>query len=530
MTPAGDTLLDRLRRWSQTRTDRPWIVYGGRTVSFGEADRTSDALASAFVDLGVRPGDRIAVCLHNVPQWPLAALAAWKCGASVVALSTLLRAGEAAKQLADSGARVLLVDDLHWRDVLDDAAVRELVETIVTTSPLAFAGDRPARALTGAAPVRAPGTLDLEDLIANPSQRPSLTVAPSDVAYLTYTSGTTGPAKAACNTHANVAAGGVVYRDSANIGDDDVVAALAPLFHVTGITGHVAVSLTAGVPMLLGYRFDADEVVQQLADGGATFTVAAITALLAILNAPTRSRHDLSALRKVWSGGQSVAAATVELIERELGTYVRIAYGMTETTYPTHLVPHDRRAPVDPATGTLAVGLPTPGVSSWILDDDGRTLGDGQLGEIVVRGPGIVPGYWQRPEETEAAMPGGALRTGDVGYRDADGWFYVVDRKKDLINTSGFKVWPREVEDVLYGHPAVREVAVVGRPDVERGEIVAAFVSLRPDAQLEPAELIAWTRDRLAAHKRPRSVEIVDDVPKTVTGKVLRRELRERKP
>jgi long-chain acyl-CoA synthetase len=191
-------------------------------------------------------------------------------------------------------------------------------------------------------------------------------------------------------------------------------------------------------------------------------------------------------------------------------------------------VPIGTRAPVDPASGALSVGVPVYDTVVRVVGEDGRELPAGEVGEIVTSGPQVVPGYWGRPEESERAIPGGALHTGDVGFMDADGWFYVVDRKKDQINAAGYKVWPREVEDVLYGHPAVREAAVVGVPDAYRGETVKAFVSLRPGESLEADELIAFCRERMAAYKYPRVVELVDELPRTASGKVLRRALRDR--
>jgi long-chain acyl-CoA synthetase len=201
---------------------------------------------------------------------------------------------------------------------------------------------------------------------------------------------------------------------------------------------------------------------------------------------------------------------------------------LTETTSPSHLVPLGRRAPVDPGTGALSVGLPVTETQARVIDADGKTVPVGETGEIAIRGPQVVPGYWRNPEATAHALPGGELRTGDVGLVDAEGWLYVVDRLKDQINASGFKVWPREVEDVLYGHPEVREVAVVGVPDAYRGETVKAFVSLKPGAAADPDALIAYARERLAAHKYPRLIEIIDELPKTASGKILRRELRGR--
>jgi long-chain acyl-CoA synthetase len=216
---------------------------------------------------------------------------------------------------------------------------------------------------------------------------------------------------------------------------------------------------------------------------------------------------------------------------RELtGAYIHNVYGLTETTSPSHAVPLGREAPVDPATGALSVGIPVPGAVARIVDlESGTTeLPPGETGEIAIRGPMVVAGYWGKPEETAYAIRDGWLHTGDVGTRDARGWFYLVDRKKDLINAAGYKVWPREVEDVLYQHPAVREAAVVGVPDPYRGETVKAFVALHQDdrGRVTPAALIEFCRTRLAAYKYPREVEIVAEVPKTATGKFLRRVLR----
>ncbi|HEY4095840.1 MAG TPA: AMP-binding protein, partial [Baekduia sp.] len=210
------------------------------------------------------------------------------------------------------------------------------------------------------------------------------------------------------------------------------------------------------------------------------------------------------------------------------GSPLHTVYGLTETTSPSHMTPLGERPPVDPGTGALAVGLPVTATDSRIVGEDGATLAPGATGEIAIRGPQVVPGYWGRPEESAAALPNGELRTGDVGLVDADGWFYVVDRIKDLINASGFKVWPRDVEDALYEHPAVREVAVVGVPDEYRGETVKAYVSLKAGATAGEAELIAFARERLAAYKAPRAIAFVDELPKTASGKILRRELRAR--
>jgi long-chain acyl-CoA synthetase len=348
------------------------------------------------------------------------------------------------------------------------------------------------------------------------------------VAVLTYTSGTTGPAKGAMNTHGNIVHGARAFRDGARLDGDDVVLGIAPLFHVTGLVAHIAVALLVPMPLVLGFRFDAGEACRLAERHRATFTVAAITAYIAILDAPEAAACDLGALTKAYSGGAPVSPASAAAWEQRTGVPLHPVYGLTETTSPSHLVPLGVRPPVDPGSGALSVGRPVTGTEARIVGPGGETLGPGETGEIAIRGPQVVPGYWRNPEATAHTFPDGELRTGDVGLVDEDGWFYVVDRLKDLINASGFKVWPRDVEDVLYRHPAVREAAVVGVPDAYRGETVKAYVSLRDGADADADALIAFARERLASYKYPREVEIVAELPKTASGKILRRELRAR--
>jgi long-chain acyl-CoA synthetase len=351
----------------------------------------------------------------------------------------------------------------------------------------------------------------------------------ADVAILSYTSGTTGRPKGAMNTHLNIANNAEVWRVWAGIGDSDVVAALAPLFHITGPPGITGVAFTAALPIVLTHRFDAATVLAAIERHRCTFTLASITAFLALMNCPGIHTRDLSSFRKVFSGGAPVAPATVARWRRLTGGYIHNCFGLTETNSPTIMVPLGTEAPVDEATGALSIGLPTPGTFVRVVDPDTREeVAPGAEGEFWIRGPGVVPGYWERPEATASAMADGYFRSGDIGKRDAQGWFYAIDRAKDMIIASGFKVWPREVEDLLYQHPDIREAAVIGVPDDYRGETVKAFVSLREGASATAAEIIEFCRHRIAAYKYPRLVEIVDEVPKTATGKFLRRELRDR--
>jgi long-chain acyl-CoA synthetase len=332
------------------------------------------------------------------------------------------------------------------------------------------------------------------------------------------------------NTHGNIAFNARVYEAMQRLDGRDVVLGVAPLFHVTGEVAHLAVAALIGIPVVLSYRFDPSETLRLIEKWKVTTTVASVTVYIALLNHPDIKTRDLSSFVKAYSGGAPVSEAVVNQFERQTGLYLYNIYGMTETNSPSHMVPWGERAPVDEESGALSVGLPVPGSRSGImdLDDRSREMPTGEVGEIVDWGPMVVPGYWNKPEETKHAIQGGWLYTGDVGKMDESGWFYVVDRKKDMIVASGYKVWPRDVEDALYQHPAVREAAVVGEPDAYRGETVKAFVALKEGCASGPEELIQFCKERMAAYKYPRKVEIVTEIPKTLTGKFLRRALRDK--
>jgi long-chain acyl-CoA synthetase len=351
-------------------------------------------------------------------------------------------------------------------------------------------------------------------------------LAADDVAFLTYTSGTTGVPKGAMNTHRNVVFTAQVYRDWAHAGRDGAIFGIAPLFHITGLIGHIAVSMLVPAPLILAYRFEPQVVLDALAEHRPAFTIGAITALNALLNAPGFSRDHFSSFTSVYSGGAAISPTAEKRFLEATGKQLHNAYGLTETTSPMTVTPFGSPSPVDPTSGALSVGVPAPSTIVRIQDDDGKDVPLGEIGEIVADGPQVVSGYWGKPDETAANLPGGALKSGDVGFMNPEGWVFIVDRKKDMINASGYKVWPREVEDVLAEHPAVREAAVVGVPDEKRGETVKAFVSVKPGSTVTPEELIAHCKERMAAYKYPRTVVLVDELPKTVTGKILRRELR----
>lgn len=516
-------LLDRFRAHVAAAPDAPALHYFGATHTRLEVEITSDALAVTLHERGVGPEDRVAIALQSTPAFVLTVLAVWKLGAIVVLVNPMYRVRELAHLMEDSGASVLVAEP-ELQETIAALPAAAIPRELLYSAGSDFAGDT-----AGPWPVgqSAPSPRLLDALTPHVGARPPVPPsAPTTIALLTYTSGTTGPAKAAINTHANVAYEVEIARRWLGLGDGDGILGMAPLFHITGFALHLALALGTGVPLVLPYRFTAPSVGALVERYRPTFTVASMTAFVALLADPGTADRDLSSLSKVLSGGAAVPAAVVERYEREVGAYLHNAYGLTETTSAVIAVPLGRRAPVEPASGALSIGVPLPGVSVRILDDDGEELPAGEAGELVVRGPQVAAGYWNAPEEAALAFPDGELRTGDVGFIDEQGWVYIVDRKKDLIVASGFKVWPRDVEDVLYEHPAVREAAVVGAADAYRGETVHAFVSLHVGQQVGGEELRAFCRVRLAAYKCPSRIEIRDELPKTTTGKILRRQLR----
>jgi long-chain acyl-CoA synthetase len=522
--------LDMFSASASGAPEAPFLHYFGSTLTLSQVDEMSDALAVAFRELGVRPGDRVAVYLQNVPQFFISVLAAWKSGAIVVSCNPMLKEKELRQQLQDSAARVLVALETLYSEVAQYVIPSTEVRAVVTTSELDFVRGETPRILRAVDRQRQRDVMDLLELVrANRGQRPSTVVLrPDDVAFLTYTSGTTGPAKGAMNTHGNVVFSAQGYREWFHLGPDDVILGISPLFHITGIVAHLAVAALVPAPVVLGCRFDAAETVKMVERYRTTFTVAASTVFRALLNDPVSREGDFTSLRKVGSGGAPVSSALVDEWEALTGGYIHHVYGMTETTSPSHSVPYGQRAPVDPRSGVLSVGVPVFNTIVRIVDEDGKELPAGEIGELMTEGPQVVPGYWRKPEETAHAMPDGRLRTGDLGFMDESGYFYVVDRLKDMIIASGYKVWPRDVEEVLLQHPSVREAAVIGVPDEYRGETVKAFVVLDPDQPVDERQLITFTKNRMSAYKYPREVECVEALPKTESGKILRRELRNR--
>ncbi|WP_030860357.1 class I adenylate-forming enzyme family protein [Streptomyces sp. NRRL F-2747] len=573
------SLLHAFREAVARAPERTALAYFDGRIGYAEADALSDSVAGHLAAHGIGRGDRVAVMLQNTPHFVLAVLAAWKAGAVVVPLNPMYKSGEIGHILRDSGAAALVCDGRAWTAYAAEAVRGTAVRVALTASDRDFQTRNDPRVFTPAetaptgrdaapatgrdggravqvtpvtpvtpadpdptapqltpadptapdptAPRLTPTDLTAAARLGRPAPPdPALTAA--DTALISYTSGTSGTPKGAMNPHGALTHNAVRQVTGHPLPEGATYFALAPLFHITGMVCELGACFANAGTLVLAHRFDAGVVLDAFLAHRPAYTVGPATAFMALAAHPEATADHFASFRVLSSGGAPLPPALVERLRAAYGFYLRNGYGLTECTAPCASVPVHLEAPVDPASGTLSVGLPGADTLVRILDERGAEVPFGETGEIAVRGPQVVPGYWGLPADTAKAFPDGELRTGDVGFMDADGWLYVVDRKKDMINASGFKVWPREVEDVLYTHPAVREAAVVGVPDPYRGESVKAYVSLRPGASAEPEELSAYCAARIAAYKYPREVEILPVLPKTTSGKILRRELRDR--
>jgi long-chain acyl-CoA synthetase len=400
----SDTAIGDFETSAALHPEAPAVFYFDHEISYGEINRLSNSLAAAFHDLDVGKGDRVVVDLQNVPQFLVATYAAWKLGAIVVPLNPMYKEKELSYFCQDSGAKLFVVHD-EVAAALDLSFIKDTsIEKVITTSPLDMlpGNIETPRMLGGTIRSKVPDALKMFELLEDYTGKEvkSASVVPEDVAYLTYTSGTTGPPKGAMNTHGAIAFNARVYQAMQKIEKSDVVLGVAPLFHITGSVAHGAIAALAGIPIVLFYRFDPGEVLRLIERWKATVTVASITVYIALMNHPDARSRDLSSFVKAYSGGAPVSEAIVNQFEELTGLYIHNIYGMTETNSPSHIVPLGKRAPVDPESGALSVGVPVPNCVMKIMDMEygSREVAPGEVGEIVDSGPIVVPGYWQKPE------------------------------------------------------------------------------------------------------------------------------------
>ena len=391
ITREFDDALSMFRATAARLPDADAIRYFDGRISFRELDELSDAFAVGLLDAGIAPGDRVALYLQNVPQFVIGLIGTWKLGGIAVSVSPMNREREVDLLLRDSGATALVCLEGLYRDVAATVVGGTDVRLVVTTSELEYQTRTDERVFSGVARIAEPGTVDLAGLIDRFRGRtpPPVTHGPDDVAILTYTSGTTGPPKGAMNTHGNVVFNAQTYREWPQLTDEDVVLGVAPLFHVTGLIAHVAVSLLIGAPLVLTYRFEPRVVVDAIREHRCTFTVGSITVFIALMNAPNFDEDAVASLTTVYSGGAPIPPSTVRAYRDACGTYIHNIYGLTETTSPSHATPFGAEAPVDPASGALSVGVPIYDTVCRIVDDDRNDLPAGEVGEIVVVAPGL---------------------------------------------------------------------------------------------------------------------------------------------
>jgi long-chain acyl-CoA synthetase len=456
------------------------------------ARRTSTLLAS----LGVEPGDRVGIMMPNVPAFPIAFYGALGAGAVTVPMNPLLKSREVGYYLGDSGAKVVLA----WHTAAAEAAKG--------------AADAGAQAI-------AVETADMADLLdgSAPAEAPSGRHDDDDAVIL-YTSGTTGTPKGAELTHAGLVRNAeLTARTLLKNSPDDVLMGCLPLFHVFGLTCGLNASIAAAGTLTLLPRFDAAKALEIINRDSVTIFEGVPTMYAALLHHPEADPAQTATLRVCVSGGASLPVEILRGFEEKFGCAILEGYGLSETS-PVASFNHP-----DKVRKPGSIGTPIEGVQMRLIDDEGNDVSGGEIGEIAIRGHNVMKGYWGKPEATAEAIRDGWFRTGDMARVDEDGYYYIVDRKKDLIIRGGYNVYPREIEEVLHEHPAVAEVAVIGMPHASLGEEVGAAVALKPGATATPEELRAFIRDKVAAYKYPRRVWLVDALPKGPTGKILRREV-----
>ncbi|MFN3853456.1 MAG: dicarboxylate--CoA ligase PimA [Phreatobacter sp.] len=517
------TLIDEATAWF---AERPAFEFRDRIITYADLGRQSDAFGAALMRAGVTRDDTLALYLPNMPTHPICFLGAAKAGIRIAHLSPLDAERVLAYKLKDSGARTLVTSDIA---PLFGMALKLFDQGLLDRLIVAVdAGFGPSGIPTLPIPDK-PGIVTFDAFVEG-AERPAAwpDVRPDDLALLQYTGGTTGMPKGAMLTHGNLTAAVSIYdawQVALPTGDpaDDRIILVLPLFHIYALTSVMLRQLTRGSCMLLRMRFDPDQTFDDFEKRRATIFPGVPTMWIALINHPRFATADLSSLIYAASGGAPLPVEIARRFENRAGFRLTGGWGMTETS------PAGTNVPNTGVSKPGTIGLPLPGLEMDIcaLDDPHRVLPPGEVGEIRIRGPNVTRGYWNRPEESAASYADGWFLTGDIGYMDEDGFFFIVDRKKDMIISGGFNVYPQMIEQAIYEHPSVAEVIVIGIPDSYRGEAAKAYVTLRegaPPFTLE--ELQTFLKDKVGRHEMPAALEFRDSLPKTPVGKLSRAELR----
>jgi long-chain acyl-CoA synthetase len=521
---AATTLQEMLDRAVAAHGERPAFSYRDRTLDYRAFADLAVRAAAGLVRLGIGPGCAVALLLPNTPFHPISFFATLRAGARVVHLSPLDAEREHADKLTDSGARTLVTTNLSG---LAATALRLLADGRVDR---VIVGDDAAWGRAATPPdafAESTNVIAFARLLEAPPPPRWPEVSPEDVALLQYTGATTGTPKAAMLTHANLTASVASYREwmrgrAPPDGGRDRVIMVLPLFHIYGLCAVMLRHLASGNELMLRPRFDVEAVLHDIEVGRATSFPGVPTMWIALVNHAGIETRDFSSLRVIGSGGAPLPIEVAERVKRITGLPLPSGWGMTETS-PAGISP-PANGPPKPGT----IGLPLPGIVVEVVavDDPRRVLGPGEIGELRIKGRNVTTGYWNRAEETAAAFVDGFFLTGDIGTMDDDGYFFLRDRKQDMIISGGFNVYPAMVEHAIYEHPDVAEALVIGVPDAYRGEAAKAFVTLRPGAAALTLEgLRAFLSDKLGRHELPTALEIRASLPRTGVGKLSKREL-----
>ncbi len=483
------------------------LTYGEHKISYAELNLFSSQFACALADLGVEKGERVALFLPNIPQFVIAFFGTLKAGADVTTISPLHREREVEFQLCDSGATAIVALD-SLVPIVEKVKGKTQLKKVITTGLEDF------------------GSFKL--LIEKAPSKPlNLQFNPDvDLAALQYTGGTTGTSKGAMLTHTNLVSNALAFASWTKSTKNDVFLAALPLFHIYGMTTSMTTPISLGAEMVLLPKFDPPKVLQTIERHSVSVFCGSPTMYTILLANPELEKYDLTSIRVCISGASALPRQVQKRFMQVTGGFLAEGYGLTEASPVTHCTP------VDKSMKTVkvgSIGLPLPDTEARIVDlETGqKTLAAGEKGELAVKGPQVMLGYWQKPNETALVLHDGWLLTGDIAYMDEDGYFFVVDRKKDLIKHKDYSVYPRELEDVLYEHPAVKLCAVIGKPDQWTGEVPKAFVVLKEGTKTTAEELMEFVNGKVAAYKAVREVEFRRELPISGAGKVLRRELKQ---
>lgn len=523
-------LYTLLEQAAEQYPDRVATNFMGARISYQALWSKALRFASALQALGVQPGDRVALMLPNSPQYILGYFGTLLTGAAVVNVNPLHTPRELRHQLIDAETKVLVILSLLWpryAEIADEVPVQTIITTgIEDFLPFPKNLLYPLMLKRQGHSVRLPrrsDRYDLHRLLSSypPTPKP-VAISPGDLALLQYTGGTTGTPKAAMLSHENLLANTYQLKAWAPElrGPKEVMLCVLPFFHVYGMTVAMNLGISLGAKLVLLPRFKAKEAVAAIERYRVTLFPGVPTLYIAVSSLPGIENRSIRSVKVCNSGAAPLPQEGLVNFEHLTGAKISEGYGLTEASPVTHSNPINGQRKIG------SIGLPLPSVDARIVDTEGHPLPPGEVGELCVRGPNVMMGYWNRPDESRAVLQDDWLFTGDMARMDEEGYFYIVDRKKDLIIAGGYNIYPREVEEVLYTHPSVREAAVIGIPDAYRGETVKAFVSLKEDASLSTEELEAHCRKNLAAYKVPRAYEFMDELPKTAVGKILRRRLR----